>query len=237
MIRGVEDKVTLYAFNSATNEAADGSSPVSAFLVKDGVSTPATNDPVFVENGIWSLLLTETETDTDWVTIGGISEDPDVTVIPKDIDFDDAASIYTPLAGDAYAISYVTRNAATAVDPTLTESEILGILQDCRIVDSEERIITDADYETTYDLTRAVVTAWETKAAKASGSYSFSESGLTLNRQQIIDNCLKMVKIWNGKSVQTCRMSPESDQGQYRYTDPLRAADYIPDIHTLPEII
>ena len=93
------------------------------------------------------------------------------------------------------ALDYVKLYAQAAVDPILSDDDINNLLLDCRIVDSENRLITDANYVSTYDLNLAVSTAWELKSAKVSGNYAFADNGLNIHREQIIENCLRLAKL------------------------------------------
>lgn len=113
---------------------------------------------------------------------------------------------------------YVKLNAQADVDPILTDAEIQGILQGCRIIDADGNKITDTGYTTTYDVTRAVAEAWSIKAAKASSSYAFSEAGLSLHREQVNEMCLKMAKQWAKKLAYTVQIdSPALDRGIQLY--------------------
>lgn len=99
----------------------------------------------------------------------------------------------------AAAVAFVKRNAAAAADPTLTDDEVTEIVQASRTVDKDGRPITDADYITTVNFVYAVVTAWETKAAKAACLYNVGDNGLKLDRGKIIDNCNTMAEAWRGR--------------------------------------
>lgn len=116
---------------------------------------------------------------------------------------------------EADAKTYVGRHCQSAVDPVLSDADLTALVSGCRVVDSEDRLISDTDYVPTYDLTRAVVDGWLLKAAKASAGFAVSDSGQSLQRQQVQENCLKMADRWESRIVESIEISSDAiDEAQ-----------------------
>lgn len=116
---------------------------------------------------------------------------------------------------EAEAIAELQARVAADVYPTLSEAEILAILNMCRIVDSDGYAPVDEDYTPTWDLARAEVWAWRRKAAKATADTDFQQPQGGISQSQIIRNCLAMAKEASRSVFGTVspRAHPESIDG------------------------
>lgn len=84
------------------------------------------------------------------------------------------------------------------LEPILTNDELNLLLDSAAIEDYYGNLpllesgSVNPNWTPTYDLESAIVAGWRTKAAKAAGGYLFLDNGLSLHREQVIANCLKM---------------------------------------------
>lgn len=88
-----------------------------------------------------------------------------------------------------------------STEPTLSTDEVQLLLDSVKLVDSENRLPTDAAWEGNYDLNRAASQGWEWKAGKVASWYAFSDSGSSFNRQQVYDHCMAIAKRYANKVV------------------------------------
>lgn len=103
--------------------------------------------------------------------------------------------------------SYIRANLQPESEPILTDAEITQLLNFSKRADSYGRIITDPNWIPTYDLASAIADGWRMKAAKIAGNFEFTDSNLTLKRNQIYDNCLKQANEWSKRCMGSTQVS------------------------------
>lgn len=77
-------------------------------------------------------------------------------------------------------------------EPVLSPDEIDDCLAMGAIPDSAGLFTPDPHWTPTYDYKRSAAEGWRRKAAKVAADYTITIEGRELNRQQMIDNFLKM---------------------------------------------
>lgn len=103
--------------------------------------------------------------------------------------------------------------AAVENDPTLSQSEIEIILDMARRPDSSDVIWTDALWVPTFDLKFAISKAWEAKAGKAAGLYTFLQGGNQFIRSDMIRHCQQMADRWKRGVFDSLLIAPSMAYG------------------------
>ena len=98
----------------------------------------------------------------------------------------------------------------TAADshPVLSGPEVDMLVLMARRADADGRVITDADWEPTYDLNAAAAEGWRWKAAKAAGRYTISTDGQTLNRSDMKKHCDEMARMYASRVMGSVAVVP-----------------------------
>lgn len=91
---------------------------------------------------------------------------------------------------------YIRAFAATDNEPVLGQGEIELLIAGARRMDSSYRAYTDANWVETYDVSWAISRAWEMKAGKAAGKYTFLQGGNQFIRSDMIRHCTQMADRW-----------------------------------------
>ena len=93
--------------------------------------------------------------------------------------------------------------AATDNEPTLNDGEIDIILSQGRRPNSDGTLLNDVGYVDNYDANYAIMMAWEMKAGKAAGLYTFLAGGNQMIRSDMIRHCQQMADRWR-RGVFSC---------------------------------
>lgn len=80
----------------------------------------------------------------------------------------------------------------STAEPVLSPEELQDCLDRAAVPDSAGLFTDSDDWTPSYDYQRAAGNGWRLKAAKVAADYSITIEGRELNRQQMIDNFLKM---------------------------------------------
>jgi len=100
------------------------------------------------------------------------------------------------------ALARLRSMTASSTDPVLTEEELDLLLEGCRLEDSEGVAPGGTDWIGTYDLSRAAAEGWRWKAGKAASRYQFASEGVgSFNRNQVVEACERMAKMYAGKVI------------------------------------
>lgn len=100
---------------------------------------------------------------------------------------------------EAAALVRLKAMTAATTEPTLSDGELETLLDMARLADSEGNAPADAEWTPTFDLNRAAAEGWRWKAAALATEFDFEADGAVFNRQQQIDNCLKMAAQYGRK--------------------------------------
>lgn len=106
-------------------------------------------------------------------------------------------------------LDYLTLHLQPDAEPALTDAEMLSLVELAKRADSSDRSPDDADWVATYNYPAAIAAGWAVKAAKVVGNYQFSDSYLSLHREQVLDHCLKMQGVWLSKNVGSMSSLPD----------------------------
>jgi len=106
------------------------------------------------------------------------------------------------------AIDTLTLHLQPTIDPAVSDDELEALLAGAVRPDSEGRSPTDDEWEETYCVAQAIADGWRLKAAKASGAYAFADGNLSLHREQVVENCLKMEKQWRRRVATSVEVLP-----------------------------
>ncbi|RPH37052.1 MAG: hypothetical protein EHM90_00445 [Chloroflexi bacterium] len=90
----------------------------------------------------------------------------------------------------------VMRLTAYDYEPMLTPDDIDDLVTLAQRADENGRDPDEDDWEPTYDLTAAVASGWETKAARASGDFRFEEDNQAFYREHVYQHCRKQADRW-----------------------------------------
>jgi hypothetical protein len=82
--------------------------------------------------------------------------------------------------------------AATEL-PVLTATDLNVLVDLARDPDASGREPSDAAWEPTWDITRAVYWGWRTKAGRVAGHWSFSADGQSIDKAAVLANIERMV--------------------------------------------
>jgi hypothetical protein len=96
----------------------------------------------------------------------------------------------------ATAIALVKAYAATDDEPTLSDGEIRIVLSQALRPDTANVAVGATGYVDNYDANYAIRQAWEMKAAKAAGKYTFLAGGNQFIRSDLIRHCTEMADRW-----------------------------------------
>lgn len=96
------------------------------------------------------------------------------------------------------AIRLASMTAASTA-PLLSDDQINALLAMAATADAAGLAPTEDDWVPTYDLNRAAAEGWRWKAAALATEFDFEADGAVFNRQQQIDNCLKMAAQYGRK--------------------------------------
>jgi len=96
----------------------------------------------------------------------------------------------------ATAIALVKAYAATDDEPTLSDGEIRIILSQALRPDAASVAVGGTGYVDNYDANYAIRQAWEMKAGKAAGKYTFLAGGNQFIRSDMIRHCTEMADRW-----------------------------------------
>lgn len=104
-------------------------------------------------------------------------------------------------------IEYVELWATASADPALSEDDILAILAQCRIPDSDGLPPIDADYTPTYWAQLAVAKAWELKAARAALWTDVTVEGATVPASKAAEAMRNEARKWRRRCSASVRVS------------------------------
>lgn len=107
--------------------------------------------------------------------------------------------------------------AATANDPALSDEEIDLIIDMSRRQDINGKIWSDATWVETYDINWGVSRAWEMKAGKAAGLYTFLAGGQQFIRSDMIRHCQQMADRWKRGVYMAAPVTDSQSPVQYSY--------------------
>lgn len=96
----------------------------------------------------------------------------------------------------AEAAILVKAYASTDNEPVLSEGEIDIILSQAKRIDVAGKFKNDIDYVENYDANYGIRMAWEMKAGKAAGLYTFLAGGNQMIRSDMIRHCQQMADRW-----------------------------------------
>ena len=96
----------------------------------------------------------------------------------------------------ATAFTLIKAYAATDNEPTLDDGEIEIILSQCKRPDGAGLGVTESGYVDNYDANTGIRMAWEMKAGKAAGKYTFLAGGNQFIRSDMIRHCTEMADRW-----------------------------------------
>jgi hypothetical protein len=86
--------------------------------------------------------------------------------------------------------------AATGNAPELDDGEIDIILSQSKRPMSDGTLVNGTDYVDNYDANYGIMMAWEMKAGKAAGLYTFLAGGNQMIRSDMIRHCQQMADRW-----------------------------------------
>ena len=86
--------------------------------------------------------------------------------------------------------------AATDNEPVLSDGELDIILSQSRRPGSDGTLVNASDYVDNYDANYGIMMAWEMKAGKAAGLYTFLAGGNQMIRSDMIRHCQQMADRW-----------------------------------------
>ena len=118
----------------------------------------------------------------------------------------------------AAAAQYVADNAATGVEPTLTDAEITRCIDRALVVDASGYKPTEDGYTETVWGTQAVLNALELKVAKASALTDVSGDGTSISANQLVANLQRLRGSWRSKL--TPLAPPADPYGPYLNGEP-----------------
>jgi hypothetical protein len=93
--------------------------------------------------------------------------------------------------------------AATGNEPVLSDGELDIILSQSRRPTSDGTLVNESGYVDNYDANYAIKMAWEMKAGKAAGLYTFLAGGNQMIRSDMIRHCQQMADRW-GRGIFSC---------------------------------
>ena len=96
----------------------------------------------------------------------------------------------------ATAVVLVKAYAATDNEPSLDDGEVMIILSQAKRPMSDGTLVNATSYVENYDANYAIRMAWEMKAAKAAGKYTFLAGGNQFIRSDMIRHCTEMADRW-----------------------------------------
>lgn len=99
------------------------------------------------------------------------------------------------------ALNRLKRLAAADVDPKLSPSDLVDILEASRSRDRFGVLPIITGWESTYDMNRAAAEAWDTKAAKAAGDHDFSADGASYSASQVVKHCREQASMYRMRMV------------------------------------
>ena len=112
------------------------------------------------------------------------------------------------------AIAVVQSQAATDLEPSLTQPEVETLVDRSARRDIDGTQPGDADWIETYDLNVATALAWERKAAlTATSKFDISVDNQTLTRSQVYQQCMAQAAHYRGKNAGTLsrgQVAPEA---------------------------
>ena len=88
-------------------------------------------------------------------------------------------------------------------DPTLSETEIDGLLAGASLTDRGGLAPSSEEWTPTYDLNAAAMAGWLTKAARASTLTEVDPPGSGVVTSKVFDNCRAMARIYAAKRSST----------------------------------
>src|SRR5215207_3098249 len=91
---------------------------------------------------------------------------------------------------------YIRTFAAADNWPELNQGEIEFLIDISRRADAVGYVHTEVDWTPSYDTNVAVSRAWEMKAGKAAGHYTFMQGGNQFLRSDAIRQCQQMADRW-----------------------------------------
>ncbi len=86
--------------------------------------------------------------------------------------------------------------AAADNEPALTDADIQLCIRGARRQDVDGNLVTSESWSETYDKEWAISRAWELKAGKAAGLYTFMQGGNQLMRSDMIRHCREQSDRW-----------------------------------------
>jgi hypothetical protein len=86
--------------------------------------------------------------------------------------------------------------AAADNEPVLNDADIQLIIRGARRQDVEGELVDSASWAETYDKEWAISRAWELKAGKAAGLYTYMQGGNQLMRSDMIRHCQQQSDRW-----------------------------------------
>jgi hypothetical protein len=100
------------------------------------------------------------------------------------------------------AFDVVVRLGDAFAEPApLCEGDVLDILDECRLADSEGRAPSHPDWQASYWLERAVQRIFEVRALRASSSVDIVADGTTIRASQYAEALNKMAALWRSRCV------------------------------------
>ena len=100
----------------------------------------------------------------------------------------------------ATARARLARLCASTEAPTLTVDDLDDMLAQAARADADGRRPADDGWTPTYDLDAAAVLAWEAKAAKVAGHFSFTADGASFDKGKVLENIQAMIKYYGGRA-------------------------------------
>lgn len=109
-------------------------------------------------------------------------------------------------------------------EPSLTTAEVSAIVDLSARMDSNgvaptatsSEATLNTNWKPTYDVYAGVAFGWRVKAAKVAGNYQFKDDTLQLNREQVIDHCLKMAAEYSKMTSSTITVESYREQAMRR---------------------
>ena len=110
----------------------------------------------------------------------------------------------------ATATAMVKAFAATDNEPALSDGEIQIVLSQARRPMADGTAVDGLGYVDNYDANYAIGMAWEMKAGKAAGKYTFLAGGNQFIRSDMIRHCREMADRWKAGTLSTITLSSSS---------------------------
>jgi hypothetical protein len=108
----------------------------------------------------------------------------------------------------ATAVQIVADQAGTDRFPQLTVPQVERCVQQAAVRDADGLLPSEEDWVETWDVNRAIASAWELKAAEAASRFDMTVDGQTLRRSQVIEHCERQADRFRSRSAFTWPLEP-----------------------------